>query len=91
MVDNVFRFEIAMNDFVLVHVVQSSADLLHDILGHILWDFSLFLQEVVQLSWKAELKHQVDIVLVGEEGEHFDNVGVVQETLDLYLSHQLHY
>jgi hypothetical protein len=88
--DDVFGLEVAVDDFALVHVVERAADLLEDDLGEFLGEFALALEEGVELSRAAQLLHEVDVLLVGEEGVELDDVGVAQETLDLYLPHQLH-
>lgn len=90
MVYHVFRLQISVDDLVGVHVVQRSANLLHQKSGHILWYFSLLFQEVVKLSRVAEFQCEIDIIFVSEEGVHLDDVGVVQKALDFDLSHQLH-
>ena len=90
MEDDVFRFEIAVDNLIFMHVIQSAADLLHYIFGGVLGDSAPALQKAVKLTRKAELEDQVDVAFVCEEGKHFDYVGVAQETLDLYLTHHLH-
>jgi len=91
MVDGIFRLEISVDDLVLVHVVQSPAYLLNNISGHVLRDFSFFLQKIIQLTRVAKFKHEVNVFAVREEVVHFHNVRVIQEGLDFYLSHQLNH
>lgn len=43
MEDDILRFQIAMDDLALMHVVQGTADLLHDHPGQLLWKFALAL------------------------------------------------
>lgn len=90
MVDDVLGLKVAVDDLALVHVVQSSADLLDDDFGHFLSELPLLLEEGVELPRGAELLHQVDVLLVGEEGVELDDVGMVQKRLDFYLTYQLH-
>ena len=81
--DDVLGFYISVNDTIGVQLLDSRADLLHDVcsleFGHGLTP----LQLLVELSSRRKLKNQVDMVLVIEESEHLDDVGVVQELLDL--------
>jgi hypothetical protein len=88
-VDDVLGLEVAVDDLALVHVVQRAADLLHDHLGHLLGQLALLLQQRVELPRVAQFLHQVDVLLICEEGVEFHDVRVVQEGLDLDLSHQL--
>ena len=79
-----------MNYIVFVDVVESLAHLPDDHLAEFLRNRSLlFLEEVVELPRGAQLQHQVDAVLVREESVQLDDVGVVQERLDLDLPDQL--
>jgi hypothetical protein len=89
LVDDVFWFEIAVYDFVGVHVVQCLADLLHDGASGFLVEFSLLLEEGVELSRAAELLNEVEVLLIAEEAVEPDDVGVVQEALDLHLAGEL--
>ena len=89
MIDYVFWLQVAVNDLALVHVVQGSANLLHDRLHEVLAEFPLFLEEGVELPRAAQLLHEVDVLLVSEEGVQPHDVGVVQERLDFNLTHQL--
>ena len=78
-----------MDDLVFVHVVQGPADLADDVPGHVLGDSPPLLEVAVELARYAELHGQVDEGIVREEAVHLDDVGVVQEHLDLYLPQQL--
>ena len=77
LVDNIFRFEIPVDDLVLVHVVKSPAGLTDDISGHVFRDSSSLLQKTVELSWNAQLHRQVYELLIREEAVHLYDVGVV--------------
>ena len=90
LVDNVFRFEVPVDDLVLVHVVKSPAGLTDYVSGHVFRDSSSLLQKTIELSGNAQLHSQVYKLLVREETVHLYDVGVVQEHLDLDLPQQLH-
>lgn len=46
--------------------------------------------DVVELAVAAELHDRVEVVLVAEVAVIFDDVGVVEEALDLQLADELH-
>lgn len=50
MIDDVLWLQVTVNDLVLVHIVKSSTNLLDDILSHILVDFSLLFEEIIELT-----------------------------------------
>ena len=50
LIDDIFRFEISVNDFILMHVVKSSAGLTDNIPGHVFGDSSSLLEIAVKLS-----------------------------------------
>ena len=87
MVDNILRFQIPMNDLILMHVVKCSTDLLYNISRHFFIYFSLLLEEAVELSRKTELQDQVDKLFIRKERKHLYYVWMVQESLDFYLTH----
>lgn len=45
-----------MYNLILMHVIQCSADLLHDVLSHIFCEFSFLSQEIIELPREAKLK-----------------------------------
>ena len=49
-VDDVLRLKVTVDDLALMHIIQSSANLLYNDLGHLFTEFSLLLEEGVQLS-----------------------------------------
>ena len=89
MVDDVLGLYVSMDNLVLVHEFQGSANLVYYVLGHVLRNFFFLPEEVVQFPWVAQLQHQVDVVSIGEEEIHFYDVRVVQETLDFNLADHL--
>lgn len=89
MKDNVLRLKISMNDLICMHIIECSADLLHYIFGHLFWYSTLLLKKTVKLSWKAKLKHEIDVGFICKEGVHLNDVLVTKKTLDFYLPHQL--
>jgi hypothetical protein len=91
MINNIFRFDISVDNLVFMHIVQCSANLLDYGFCHFFWQFTFFLQKCVELTRVTELKHEVDIFFVREEGIHFDYVWVIQKVLNLYLADQLDY
>ena len=49
LVNDILRLEVPVNDLVLMHVVQRSADLTHDVPRHVLGHSSALLEVTVQL------------------------------------------
>ena len=89
MEEDVFGFEVSVQNIVVVHVLNSVADLLDDAFNFLLREPALEFQILVEAAGRAELHEKVETGLVGEEGVQLDDVGVVQKTLDLYLPHSL--
>ena len=80
-----------MDDFALVHVIQGLEGILKDNFGQILIEFSFFPQKPVQLPTGAQFHHQVNVPFIAEESVKLDDVGMVEEFLDLDFSDQLNY
>ena len=49
-VDDVLRLKVTVDDLTFMHIIQCSANLLYNDLGHLFTEFSLLLEEGVQLS-----------------------------------------
>jgi hypothetical protein len=79
-----------VDDLALVHIVQDIADLLYYQLRHVFRDLPLLLEESVELARCAQLLDEVDMLLICEKGIKLDDVGVVEEGLNLYFPDELH-
>jgi len=75
-----------MDDLVFVHVVECSANLTDNISGHVLRNSPSLFEIAIKLTRDAELHGQIDEVFIREETVHLDNVRMVQEHLNFYLS-----
>lgn len=80
-----------MDNLVLVHIIQSSTNLLHNVPSQVLRNFSFLPEKVVELSRKAKLQNEVDVLRISEESVHLDDIGVIQESLDLDLTDKLNH
>lgn len=89
MKDDVFWFDIAMDDSQRVDFVDSFTDLLDNRCNFCLchWFGSLELME--ELSSCSDFQNDVDMGFIIEISVHFDDVRVVEVHLDLQLSDEL--
>ena len=85
----VFRFDVPVDDIAVMHEFYGVADLPRDAPDPLLSEAALLLEAVVDIPAAAEFKHQVEVVLICEEGVQLHDIRMVQITLDLYLSYQL--
>ena len=87
---DVLRFDISMQNLMPVHEGNGIEKVADDERGALLAEFLAAGNEVVELAVAAELESGVEVVFVGEAAVGFDDVGVVQETLDFELPDELH-
>lgn len=87
--DYVFELQIAVNDFMLMHVLHSCYNLPGDHGGSLLAEALLGLEEFEKRPVACQLQQKVEIVLICEEIVQADQVGMVQKCLHLHLPHQL--
>jgi len=86
MQEYIFGLDIPMDDVVIVHELNSVADLVHVFFHLLLRHTILLLQVAEKAPSSAVLHHQVDEVLVVEVVIKTDNVGMLQVALNLYLA-----
>ena len=86
---NIFGFDVTVKDVMLVHVLNCSTDLSDDVLHCPLVDFHLVLEFLEEVATHTRLQYHVGTLLIHEEMVELADIGVVQERLNLDLSHQL--
>ena len=87
--NDIFGFEITMDDLVGVQFVDGLADLSHDE-GSLGFRDGLQLFEVFEeLSTNPSLKNDVDVGIIVKKTIHFDDVGVIEVGLDFQLAQKL--
>jgi len=89
MQEYVFGLEVSVDHVVLVHVLDSRADLLDPLPHQLLTGSPVLLQVAVEVAPEAGLKHQVGRFLIHEEVIDSDDAGVVDEGLYLDLPGEL--
>ncbi len=77
MEEYVLRFDVSMDDVVVVHELHSVADLFQVPFDSVLGKPDLFFQAAEQVASTAVLHHEVDVVKVVEKAVKVDDVGVV--------------
>ena len=75
--DYVLRLDVSVDDPIRMQLPDSCANLLHEVGSFDLRHGLTSLELLVQLPPHSQLKNDVDVLLVVEEPEHFDDVGVV--------------
>ena len=79
--DDVFGFEIAVDDAEPMKLVQSLTDAPHDGLPFVLPQLALDLEDVVKLSALAVLQQQVDVEPIMKNWVQFDDIDVIEKGL----------
>jgi hypothetical protein len=87
--DYIFQFDIAVDEAVRVHVLDAPGDLPDDNGCGFLGESASLLEQIEEMSVAAQFHKEVDVVCVAEEVVEFDEVGVVQNTLDANFADQL--
>ena len=88
--DDVFGFDVTMQDTVPMHEGHCFKEIPNDEGSTLLTEFLTVCDDVVKLTIRAQLQDGVERFLISEEAVGLDDVGVVQESLDLQLSDELH-
>jgi hypothetical protein len=81
-IEDVFGFDIPMDDIAIMHELNGMANLLYHTLYLLFRKSSLAPQVVVDVASATELEDQVEVLLVREEGVELHDVWVVQVALD---------
>lgn len=89
MEENVFRFEVAVQDIVLVHILHSKTDLPHVFSHSSLRKSTNFLKVVVEIFAKTRLKDQISAIIINKEVIELNDVRVVKEALNFDLPDEL--
>ncbi len=89
MKDDIFRFDISVDDSQRVNFVDCLANLAHDESDSSFRERLRLLELVVKLSSRSHLQDDVDVGRVVEAAVHLDNVGVIQKLLNLHFPDEL--
>lgn len=89
MQDNILWFDVSVDDFEGVNLINSLADLF-DIAGYLLlWHRLVFFELVIELSTCSDFQDDVNIGLIIEVSVHFNYVRMVEIHLYFKLSDKL--
>jgi len=66
-----------MDYLIFMHVVECFAYLLDYIFGHILRNFTLLLQKIIELTRKAKLQCQIYKIFISKKCIHFYDISIV--------------
>ena len=86
---DVFRFNIAMEDFVLVNMFERLDHLVDIMCCPLLWESSFILQQFIQLSIRRVVEDNINPLIVVEKSVHGEDIRVFEMAVDLYLSSEL--
>lgn len=86
---NVFRFDVSVNDIVVMHKLNCMAHLLNDVLHSLFRKTAFLAHRCVDVASTARFEDEVEMVLVAEEGVKLGDIGVIEKALDFDLSDQL--
>lgn len=85
MVKNVLGFQIPMDNMVFMDVVDALANLPDYHFSQVLFHWLVLFKKIIQLAWPTKLQNQVDMSGVSEKRIQFNNIGMVEKHLNLYL------
>lgn len=86
---NIFKFDVPVNNFMLMHVFNSLRDLSNHDGGGFFREGFPFGQEIIEVAIRGEFKEKVNVGLVAEEIIKLDEVGVIKIGLKFYFSDEL--
>ena len=87
--ENVFGFDVSVDDVVVVHELYGVADVFGEVFSFLLNEASFFFEVVVEVASGAVLEYEVDVCVIVKEGVELHYVGVVEVALYFDLSDQL--
>lgn len=87
--ENIFRFDIPMNDLMGMSVLKSLDHLVNVMRGTRLWELLLVLENLVELAVGRVVQDDVDAFVVEKEPVHGQDVWVFEVAVDLYLAAKL--
>ncbi len=90
MKEDVLRFEVSVQDIVIVHVLHSMADLFDYGSDFVLGEGSETPEVLVEVAIYAKFHQQEEITILHEDRIQLNDVRVVQEGLDSDLPNSLH-
>lgn len=86
MQENVLRLEIAMQDVIRVHILHGCTDLSDPFFYSLLWHLTSLFQVLVKILPQTRLKDQIGRIIIHKKVVQFDDMGMIEETLDLDFS-----
>jgi hypothetical protein len=87
--NNIFWFDISMKNFVLMHKTNSIKQISNDERSALFRQGLPSWNDIIKLSITAKFKHGIKIILICEISISFNDVGVVEEALNLKFSRKL--
>ena len=87
--NNIFWFDVSVEDFVLVHAFYSLKEVLGNKGSGLLRKIFVLGDNIVELAVRAEFEKSVEVSLIMEKTVNINDVGMIQEGLDLQLSNEL--
>ena len=86
--NNIFRFDIPVDDPIAVEVGNSFVDIVEDHQNLVLGKLFALFDHFEEMVARAVLHHEVYIVFVVEEAIELDHVGVTEIELNFYLANE---
>lgn len=87
---DIFWLDISMQNLMPVHKVDRLQKVTDYVAGTLLGQRLPAGDDIVELSIAAQLHNGIEILLIAEETVVLNDVGMVQEALDLQLTDELH-
>lgn len=87
--ENVFGFDVSVDDVVVVHELYGVTDVFGEMFNFLFNEASFFFEVVVEVASGAVLEYEVDVGLIVKEGVELYYVGVVEVALYFDFSDEL--
>ena len=85
--DKILGFDVSVDDFISVHVLEADEDVGHKELGLFLSEGSFVSQVIAQVTAVQVVYYEVEMLSVLKSCCHVDQKGVVQVAKELFLVH----
>ena len=91
MEQDILWFYVPMNNIMIMHELNSMADLLYHVVDLFFSIMSFSLHVIVDISTATKLHHQIDIFIIAKVWVKLHNIGMVKKGLNFNLLNQLIY
>lgn len=86
---DILRFQVSMDNVVIVHIFNRMTDLSNDIFDFIFWEATIDFKLWVEIGRMTEFEHKIDISIFNKDAVELDDVGMIKKALYFDFPHEL--